>query len=402
MGKEVVKYILIFFTVSMVADCRKSYAPPEINYNHLYLTVDGFINTTPNSISSIKLTRSQKLSDTVPSIPERGATVNIINTAGIIYPLTDTGSNGVYVSTLLTLDPGQQYVLSVTTKDGNQYASDPLTSKQTPPIDSVYWTLGMDGATGLQAVNIFLNTHDPSNNTGLYRWDFTETWEHQSLYNTTYLVRNKKIVNDNDSSQHAWACWTSASSTNILLGSSASLSTDVILQAPIARIYQNDARMDIRYSILVRQYAIDASTYDYWSLVQKQSETLGGLFDIQPAQLTGNMHNQKIPAEPVYGYVSASTVQEKRIFISNEQLPGWKSVPTQNCDQIAYFPDTPQQSDLFTYYNTDPNFTFFKFGFIQSNLPGGGQIGPLQFLITPACIDCTFQGGSTVKPPFWQ
>jgi hypothetical protein len=400
--KEIVTCTLILLTVSFVADCRKSYAPPETSANHLYLTVDGIINIGTNSVSIFKLTRSQKLSDTLPSIPELSATVNIVNAAGIVYPLTDTGVNGIYLSTGLTLDPSRKYILSVTTKDGNQYVSDPVTPTKTPPIDSVYWTLGTDGATGEQAINIFLNTHDPSNNTHLYRWDFTETWEHESLYKTPYLVQNNKIVLVNDSTQHAWHCWSSASSTNILLGSSATLSTDIISQAHIARIYQNDPRMDNRYSMLVRQYGIDASTYDYWALVQKQSETLGGLFDIQPAQLTGNIHNQKVPAEPVYGYVSASTVEEKRIFISNQDLPGWKSVSTQTCTQSVHFLDTPEQNDLYTYYNTDPNFTFYEFGTIPSNQPGGAPIGPLQFLITPACLDCSFQGGSTIKPPFWQ
>ena len=401
MRKEILKYALIFWMVSIVADCRKSYAPPETNANHLFLTVDGIINMGVNTVSSFKLTRSQKLTDTFSSIPELGATVNIINAAGFSYPLTDTGSNGIYVSSDLTLDPSRNYILSVTTKDGNQYASDPVTPKQTPPIDSVYWTLGLDGATGVQAVNIFLNTHDPSNTTRLYRWDFTETWEHESLYKTPYLVRNGKIVLVNDSTQHAWNCWSNASSTNILLGSSAVLSTDIISQAPIARLYQNDPRMDFGYSILVRQYALDESTYDYWALVQKQSETLGGLFDIQPAQLTGNIHNQKVPSEPVYGYVSASTIQEKRIFISNQDLPGWKSTPTQQCKQEARLVDSPIQ-DSFNYYEIDPNFTIYMFGRIPSLLPGGKPIGPYQFLITPACLDCTFQGGSTIKPPFWQ
>lgn len=402
MQKEIIKYAVIMWILSMVSDCRKSYAPSEITANHLFLTVDGLINMNVNTESSFKLTRSQKLSDTFPSIPELGATVNIMNGAGISFPLTDTGFNGIYVSTALTLDPSQKYILTVTTKDGNQYASEPVTPKQTPPIDSVYWTLGTDGSTGEQAINIFLNTHDPSNNTRFYRWDFTETWEHESLYKTLYLVLNNKIVLVYDSAKHAWHCWSSASSTNILLGSSAALSTDIISRAPVARIYQNDPRMDSRYSILVRQYAIDASTYDYWALVQKQSETLGSLFDTQPAQLTGNMHNQKEPAEPVYGFVSASTVQEKRIFISNHDVSGWKSVPTQKCNQLAYFVDTPTQ-DSNTYYETDPNFTFYSFGSLQSNLPGGKPLkGPFQFLITPACLDCTFQGGSTSKPPFWQ
>ena len=376
--------------------CKKSYAPPEINTNHLFLSVDGLINTGPNNISTFKLTRSQRLSDTVPSIPEKGATVTIKDGTGASYPLMDTGSNGIYVSSVLSLDPAQQYRLSITTSDGNQYASDPVNSKQPPPIDSVNWTLGFDGAANTEAVNIYVNTHDPSNNTRFYRWDFTETWEHESLFRTPYLIQqDTNIVFVGDSTQHNWHCWSSALSTNILLGSSNGLNADIISRAPIARIYQNDPRMDIKYSILVRQYALDASAYDYWLQAQKQSQTLGGLFDIIPAQLVGNMHSLTNPSEPVYGYVSASTVQQQRVFISNENLSGWESVATQECTKNEFVPSPDLGQSINHYYNIDPNFTFLDYGF-------NPRFGEIQILITPACIDCTFQGGSTIKPPFWQ
>jgi hypothetical protein len=395
MLKNVFKYGMMGMVIFIFYCCRKSYSPPEINANYLFLSVDGTINTGANGVSSIKLTRSQKLSDTVPSIPELGATVSIKNAAGISYPLIDTGANGIYVSSALSLDPTQQYTLSVLTSDGNQYASDPVMPKQTPPIDSVTWILGFDSAANTQAIKIYLNTHDPSNNTRYYRWDFIETWTHESLFRTFYLVQNKQIVYVTDTTQHAWHCWTNAPSTNILLGSSSGLSADIILQAPVTKIYQNDPRMDIKYSMLVRQYALDSSAYDYWLLVQKQSQSLGGLFDIIPSQLVGNMHNLTKPSEPVYGYVSASLVQQQRIFINNEDLPGWKSVPTQQCTQDVFTPDPAQGQRLYDYDNIDPNFTFFHYDVD----PHGVAV---QILITPACLDCTFQGGSTVKPPFWQ
>ena len=135
------------------------------------------------------------------------------------------------------------------------------------------------------------------------------------------------LVFDSLPPKHNWQCWSNASSSNIFLGSSENLSADIIPQTLINRIYYNDPRMDVEYSILVRQYALDAPAYDYWTLVQKQSKTLGGLFDMIPAQLTGNFHNLKNPAEPVYGYVSASAIQEQRIFINHKQIPDWTIHP---------------------------------------------------------------------------
>jgi len=389
--------LLVLFLFSS-GNCRKSYAPPEINASHKYLSVDGMINMNTHGISSFKITRSQNLSDTV-FIPELRATVFIKNTTGMAYPLTDTGSNGIYVSDALSLDPTQQYILSVATADGNQYASDPITPKQAPAIDSVTWTIGFDNVANTDAVNIYVNAHDPSGNTRFYRWDFIETWAHESIHMTNYLVQDKRIVIVYDSAMHNWRCWSTAPSTSILVGSSSGLSADIISRAPITRIYQNDPRMDIKYSILVRQYALDASEYDYWQQVQKQSETLGGLFDIIPAQLTGNMHNQNIPSEPVYGYVSASSVQEKRIFISNQNVGGWQSIRPCRSDQ--YLVDTPREDSLY-YYSNDPEFTFDQFGSLPPAFPGGKKKGPYQISSSLDCLDCTFQGGSTVRPTFWQ
>jgi hypothetical protein len=120
--------------------------------------------------------------------------VTIKTTTGGNYPLTDTGSNGVYVSNALTLDPTQQYILNITTADGRHYVSDPVTPKATPPIDNLSWTLGFDAVANTEAVNIYLNTHDPSNKTRFYRWDIIDTWEHLSQKRTFYSVIDKTIT----------------------------------------------------------------------------------------------------------------------------------------------------------------------------------------------------------------
>ena len=76
-------------------------------------------------------------------------------------------------------------------------------------------------------------------------------------------------------------------------------------------------------------------------------------------------------------------------------FPAGNQFQTQECKQNIYTPEPSLGQDLNGYYNIDPNFTFFHFD-VDSN----GN--PVEILITPACLDCTFQGGSTVKPSFWQ
>ncbi len=321
------KYILILLLAMTISTCRKPYNPPAITASNHYLAIDGFINTGSNASSSFILTRSRNLTDTVTNIPELNAHVFIQGSNGSTYPLVDTASIGVYAGPSLNLDITQNYQLAVTTSDGNKYLSDFVTAKTAPPIDSVTWELLMDDpTTGAQAVRIYVNGHDPTNSTHYYRWDYLETYEHVSIFDSPWGVADG-LIYPLPVGVSTHTCWTTSHSDDILLGSSVALSKDVISHAQLANFPQNDPRMDIEYSILVRQYPLTLDAYNYWSTVQKNSQSLGGLFDLQPSQTTGNIHGVTNPKDPVLGYVSASSVQEQRIFISNKSLPGWQSNP---------------------------------------------------------------------------
>ena len=63
------------------------------------------------------------------------------------------------ISYLLTLNTSEKYRLVIHTSDGQQYASDYVPFKITPPIDSLGFS--QDSAN----VAILVSTHDPSNGT---------------------------------------------------------------------------------------------------------------------------------------------------------------------------------------------------------------------------------------------
>lgn len=380
------KYHLITVTIFSMAMCRKPYNPPAIKANNHFLAVDGIINTGPFSSSSITLTRSLNLLDTVPDIPELNAQVLIQNENGAIFPLTDTGANGVYVSVPLNLDPSKKYQLSITTSDGNKYLSDLVTPKTAPPIDSLTWQLVNDPVTAAQAINVFVNAHDPANNTRYYRWEFIETWQNRSVYQTFWGLKNDTIY-FLESGESTYNCWSSAHSNSILLGSSVNLAADVISQAQIASFQQNDPKMDVKYSMLVKQYPLDFEAYTYWLTIQKNSQTLGGLFDVQPAQIVGNVHSITNPNNPVIGYVSASSIQEMRLFINN---PGWKSNPLTYCP-FDTIPVNPVNELIYTYPDTS-----FALYYYLSGFP------PFMLLTKKECLDCRYNGGTNIQPPFWQ
>jgi hypothetical protein len=56
--------------------------------------VDGFINTTPFSSTTINLSRSLNLLDSATDPPELNAQVLIVGADGVTFPLIDTAANG--------------------------------------------------------------------------------------------------------------------------------------------------------------------------------------------------------------------------------------------------------------------------------------------------------------------
>jgi hypothetical protein len=386
MRERQIRYFVLTATIFGTAMCRKAYDPPAIKASNHFLAIDGVINTGKNSTTTFRLSRSVSLADTLPYIPELNAQVLIQTVNGPAYPLKDTGTNGIYVSEPLTLDPTQQYQLSVTASDGNKYLSDAVTPKPSPAIDSITWGTVDDPITDAQAIQVFVNSHDPTNNTRYYRWDYLETWQHHAHFQSYWGISDGLVYPVTDE-QGTYSCWSTASSNTILLGTSITLAADVINHIQIASFAQNDPRLDVEYSMLVRQYPLDLNAYNYWLTIQKNSQTLGGLFDIQPSQITGNIHAVSNPNSPVLGYVSASSIQEQRIFIPN---PGWRSNPPIDCP-INVIESDPDNSLVWNYPDTSFGIWYFNTG------------NPPTINITyKDCVDCRYQGGTTVKPSFWQ
>jgi len=360
--------------------CRKPYQPAVLTKGDNYLVVDGFIDTSPGGITNILLSRTKSLTDTVVNIPERGAKVSIQNAAGTSYTLLEAGNNGSYLSAPLQLNNTSQYKIIITTASGKRYTSDLVSTRKTPAIDSVNWVQDSLG------VHVFVNTHDPLNNTRYYRWQYVQTWEYHSQLETPWGLNGNTIyVRDPNDLVHV--CYTTTLSTKILLGTSAALSQDVISLAKLFSVSQNDSTLAQRMSIQVKQYALTQQAYAYWQIIQKNSEALGTLFDLQPSQLEGNIHCLDNNTEPVVGFVTAGTVEEKRIFISVFDLKDWRApAGSYNCSVKET--------------STDP-IDFSRWSYPDSTYLPWYFSGPVLRVAKNVCIDCRLSGGTTVKPSFW-
>ena len=215
------KYILtISFLTITALNCKEVYNPPSVKNNPFLLVVDGII-FSGNDSSKITLSRTKSLSDTAPQVKELNARVSVAGRSGVEYPLTEMG-NGQYAAGQLLLDNSQQYQLKIITADGNEFRSELDNVHPSPPMDSLYWAQDSAGA------HIYVNTHDPTNNTRYYRYEYVETWEYLSDFDSFLEYIDENDIIFRSLSNQIYRCYQSHNSTNIEVTSTAKLSSDIV------------------------------------------------------------------------------------------------------------------------------------------------------------------------------
>lgn len=373
--------------------CKKPYQPVAITTDSNYLAVEGTINTG-NDSTIIRLSRTVKLSSAQRSNPELNAMVMIESDAGGTYSLPDAG-NGYYKAGPLGLSASNKYRLRITTAAGTTYLSDLIEARNSPPIDSVYYRIQNNG------IEIYADTHDPTNSTKYYRWDYESTYQYHSAFNSflKLVTSPQDTVVGRTLDEHIFVCYRGSKSSTILLNSSAKLSQDVITKNPIAFIASNSEELQSSYSILVKQYALTPGAFNYFQQLKKNSEQLGSIFDAQPSELPGNIHCLTNPSEPVLGYVTAGTLAQTRIFIRNRNLPAWLTTsPYSGCKlDTALF----ARSQGNTTVNEVHDYIYTGLQIPVFVVQPQGAPRPIGYSASvPGCVDCTLRG-TNIRPSFW-
>jgi hypothetical protein len=354
--------------------CQKPFLPSVTTTNANILVIEGLINPADSTI--VNLSRTVAIANKTTKSPETKAVVTIENAKSTVYTLSET-TKGTYVTPALVLDNTKQYRLRIKTSNGKTYLSDFVDVKLTPPIDSIGYTIS---STGLQ---LYVNTHDATNNTRYYKWNYRETWQFRSEY-VSYEVSNGKSLNNRTPSQLVQFCFASDTSTSTVINSTVALSNDVVYQFPISSIVSTSEKLGIKYSILLTQLALSKEAYTFWQNLKTNTEQLGSIFDAQPSTSFGNIHNINDSAEPVIGYISAGTIQRKRIYINKTELP--------SSFQVVY----PYTCEAYT-AGSDISFLL--------PLPNPYRVIAMGtdglLFTTPACADCTIRG-TTQQPSFWK
>lgn len=380
--RRAIAVLLIF----LASGCVEPYFPPVIITNHNYLVVEGFL--VGNDSTFVKLSRTQVIGDPGTVKGESHALVEIEGDNGEHYSLSEK-QNGLYFAPPLNIGTNVKYRLRIRTDDRYEYLSDYVAGKRSPSLDSITWEQDISN----DAVQFNLYAHDSENETRYYMWTYDETWQYSASRSLYYFENGQILPRDNAS--EFYHCWKTNVGVNFYLHATTSLAEDVVHDFKLFSIPQWERKMNIGYSILVREYALTKEAFDYWALTKKNSENLGSLFDPMPSQALSNIRCISNTDEVVIGHFSVSTVQKKRTTIHRHQVSGPWSRPFGPTGYEACEGEIVPLDEM-----TEKRLQGRLIGDRVYDLITQELIGYAVGLIE--CMDCRVKGGVTTMPDYWK
>ncbi|MEJ1240704.1 DUF4249 domain-containing protein [Chryseolinea sp. T2] len=376
--------IVVLACLAILASCLDPYIPPIKPGDVNILVIDGSLDATDGT-ASVVLSRAVTLDqpDEFPSV--RGAFVAIEDGNGNTYPLVE-GDSGTYKIAAVPIDDKAHYRLHVITSARDEYYSEFVDPLPTPEIDSITYIVDESKLT------VRVNTHDDSNQAKYFRWTFDETWNYHAGLLSQYIVIGKGQLRFRTPDEMIYYCWNTKPSYDIVATSTTRLSKSVVSQFPVQYITAGSLKLQMRYSILLKQRTISEDEYEYLEQLRKTTESIGGLFDPQPTAVTGNI-NRVMPASPVaLGYFSVGRTTSKRFYINASDLPKvYREIyPPLGCIPPDTVCGMAGNGCAMTIADLRP-------GDILGTAAVKGYV-----LTSTRCADCRVEGGVTTKPDFWE
>lgn len=387
--------IILFIPLVLLFSCLEPYEPEIPGGSDVFLVVDGVITNKPGPYS-IMVTKSFALnSDDAEGINVTGLTISIEEENGPIETLVETEA-GIYQTSTLQGKIGSRYRLTFY-YEGDQFQSSWETINGSIPIDSVYYNLETrettDKETEITGVQFYIDSQGSSQDATYYRYEWEETWEIGVFYPSYFdYVGNDNSVITTDP-RHT--CWKYNTQLEINIITTEALSENIISGHSLPFITGEDERFVEKYSLLVKQYALDEDEYIFWKSLKESNEELGSLYDKQPGNIKGNIFNLSSPNELILGYFSASGLQEERVFIDSLHELSQRS----GCGIPL---DTLIKDDIGANYESlvlaeiQRGKFFFDFVFPMTAIEPLGV-----YLSDPICSDCQLKGGDVNKPIYW-
>ncbi len=267
------------------------------------VVVQGFISNQPGPYT-IQLVRPANYSFAGYSIGIKGAKVYITDDKGLRENLVETLANGQYKTQKLQGITGRTYQLHFEV-DGKTYASKPELLRDAGTIDRIYHETfqsisPITQQRQLGGWRVYIDTKDPIERGNYYRW------------NSVHYKRLLSCGSIKDRSGNplfrlfcCTNCWDIVRCLGpecIKVASDALTNGQEIARQEVAIV---PVECRDKYYLEVEQQALSREGYLYWKTIKQLLENTGGVFDVAPSAVPGNMSCLSDPDEQVLGFFSA-------------------------------------------------------------------------------------------------
>ena len=388
MKNRFVKHLVLLFCFIMVA-CVDEYTIPEetaIEYE-TEIVIEGRILAGEESVIH--------LSYTTP-INSEEETTDILNAQ--VYVIGQNGyrseaaefdiEDDCYVIDTKTLENNTLYAVEVTI-DNDTYQSNFQPLLISPEIDEVTWK------ENESSISIYVTTLAEQTDPRHFMWSFEEDWEiHAEVdmrgnHQIKPVYKKEHYPGLTETHNPYLYCWMHDVSRHINLHSSSNLSENLVKNVKLHEISIEDIRISYIYNILVKQWSLSDEAYHYFSTMKQYTEEDESLFAPILSDFQGNIRCISNPDKRAHGYVLASNVTTKRIFIYEENFKHMRSLYS---EPFCISKGSDQKP-----WGLDPIEEWLSPWVIMRNQWDGDET-----LYQWSCVDCRHTVGATKKrPDFW-
>ena len=377
------KWTIAILFAALCNGCIEPFEP-LIEEEDEVMVIDGKLSDTPG-IQTITVSISSPYNN--PRFqPVSGCVVRVEDGSGSGVTFPETG-DGIYQTTLEPgfMAAGKAYKLMVFTPDEETYESDYDSLLSCASIDDLSYEVEVQGTSdpriNYYGIRFYADVSGSMEESRNYMWTFEETWEYVSTHRIQYIW-DGVILHDYTPRLHGFEiCYQTSLLENFEVGSSMQLEQNEFRHQPLYFVSNQSPRLQEKYSLLVSQHSLSYNAYLYWEKMSAQAGDTGGLFETQPSSSRGNIYNINDPDEKVLGYFYVSQVQENRIMVAED----------------FDFPITEFDCPLDTAFS-EVDFTLDYP--IMYSISSFGRGSPYVYSYKE-CHDCTYRGGVTTKPEYW-
>lgn len=379
-------FLLVLYALLAFNACTEPFEVETTDFEDI-LIINASI-TTEAKQHEIYISRSYEEGE--EEVQVSGAKVEVVVNGGSTIQFEQV-SPGIYRSSIVfEAEQGMDYQLMVTDENGETYTSPQVQSTGPTTIDKITArrVLNEDGQDG---VEIYVGGTSSNDNEGYFRYEFEETYKFESFYKP---IQEFRIVSESPpllevvyKEKEERFCYVTETSNSILITETNNLSENRVVDFPVRFIERAERKIAKRYSILVKQYAQNNMSYEFYQTLKSFSSNENLFSQPQPGLIVGNIRHLDDDRVKVVGLFEVVSMTTNRFFFSFQEIFGNDIPFIDDCGKDSYSslsdPELFQriESGQYKYIGEDPPFIY--------------QIAPSR------CVDCTLFG-TNIVPEFWE